>query len=61
VELVDSTAQITWKDNVMWGLETGVAANPGIVLNEIRMKRAVATSMTREDVGVMWSLSLVAK
>jgi len=45
----------------MWGLETGVAANPGIVLNEIRMKRAVATSMTREDVGVMWSLSLVAK
>ena len=61
MELVDSTAQNTWKDNVMWGSETGVAANPGIVLNEIRMRPAVTKSMTREDMGVTWSLSLVAK
>jgi len=37
VELVDSTAQITWKGNLMWESETDVAANHSIVLNEIRM------------------------
>lgn len=54
VTLTDPAARITWKDNAMWGSETGVGAVPGISLNEVRMKRGVPQVPGRSEVGVGW-------
>lgn len=54
VELTDASAKIVWKDNAMWGSETGLEAVSGISLNEVRMKRAVPATLQRRDAGVGW-------
>jgi poly(beta-D-mannuronate) lyase len=54
VALVDAAAKIAWKDNVMWGSETGIGTVPGISLNEIKMKRAVPKTPSRAEAGVTW-------
>ncbi len=54
VQLVDATAKITWKDNTMWGSETGVGENPGISLNERRLKRQAPPTPSRSEIGAAW-------
>lgn len=61
VELASREAKVTWKDNVMWGSETGVGPTSGISLNEIKMKRAVPPTLTRMDVGPSWQLPATAE
>ena len=61
VTLTDPAAKITWKDNAMWGSETGVGAVPGISLNEVRMKRGVPLVPARSEVGVGWLAATVSK
>jgi poly(beta-D-mannuronate) lyase len=61
VDLTDANARITWKNNVMWGNETGIGAVPGISFNEMRMKRGLPQTPKREEVGVEWLRMPAAK
>jgi poly(beta-D-mannuronate) lyase len=61
VTLTDPAATITWKDNVMWGSETGIAPTPGIILNEVRRNLPMPEVPARSEVGVSWSLTMPPK
>ena len=54
VTLTDSSARIVWKDNAVWGSETGLGPVAGIRLNQIRIKKAVPRVPARDQVGVPW-------
>lgn len=54
VFLTDPSAQIIWKENAVWGSETGIGAVEGLRLNEIRIKRALPKVPAREETGVAW-------